>query len=106
MNCNDLNEWADLIDRFVNGHAIGTYEWDDSLHVKVDDPLISSVQGICGEVAFRYPDKKAYCSAQGVIVLLDLASSLRNGREATKQWVLAFLNEHGLSTESINMDDA
>jgi hypothetical protein len=51
MNVDNLDDGADLIERFVLDRAIGTYEWDDGLDEKLRIPVVKAIHEVCGEVS-------------------------------------------------------
>jgi hypothetical protein len=98
--------WADLIERFVDDRKIGDYEWDDYTAPDSKDPLINAVQEVCRMVSFLYPAKGKYCSSEGFGHLRELANRLRQGREATRLWIIDINRKHGLPSSSLETYDS
>jgi hypothetical protein len=55
---------------------------------------------------FLYPAKGKYCSPEGFGQLRELAKRLRQGREATRLWIIDFNRTHGLPSSSLEAYDS
>jgi len=65
--------------KLVSGE-LGTYEWDDSMSAKSDDPSAEALRRIAWQLGDLFPptDPREFCSAKGVEfakLLLDATSS-------------------------------
>ena len=71
-------EAAEVIDRFLQGTG-APYAWDDFTSVRCTDPVVEAARLRCVSVRDEHPSERPgeYCSAPGLSVLRDLATSLR-----------------------------
>jgi len=72
------SEVAEQLDSFLSGRG-ESWDWDDFVSVKIDDPELDRIRVLCAGLPTKYPAQKkgAYCNSQGFAVLQSLLESLR-----------------------------
>jgi hypothetical protein len=67
-------EVADIIERFLNGGG-GTWEWDDFISLRIEDPELDAIRARCNET---YEDgHRGWCGPNGIAELTRIMQSLR-----------------------------
>ena len=93
---NDLNSWADLLERTANNQIQGLELDDALLGFKQITPFLDIIRRLCLCVPDLFPKPGVYCSPEGDRFLLDMATVLRLGEGQTRIWLLAQAKKYDL----------
>lgn len=71
-------EAAKYLEDFLSGRG-NTWDWDDFISIRLDDPELERIRLKCGSLPDVYPPERPgqYCSDRGLAILEELLVRLR-----------------------------
>jgi hypothetical protein len=73
----ELKRIAEALQKVIEG-SDSTYDWDDLMSVKCDDPQAEAVRILCWQVSEAFPGKGSLCNENGLAIFREILKVLQS----------------------------
>jgi hypothetical protein len=69
---------AQIIEEFLDAKG-SSWDWDDFISIRIDDPELDGVRRLCSDLPNLYPPNResSYCSEKGLAILDEVRDTFR-----------------------------